>query len=169
VHAKIPDCWLISKLLRFISEYFIEKLDELSWGEASVALWLMIWCAQEAAVKVTIDQILSLSNYDLNIQKGTFQIANQSITHSEGLLELLNCLRGREGAKREQKLFRNLNAKNLERILQEASIAVLGTDAEAVTPSAFLTAPHIFPNIRMSAAQRQTMRNSRRLIDLFPG
>lgn len=77
------------------------------------------------------------------------------------------CLRGKGEGVRKQRLFSNLDisGKALERALNEASKALFPNE-EPVLPGAFLVFPHVYNNVRMSAAQRKSMREVKPIIPL---
>lgn len=125
----------------------------------------MVWSAQEAPGKVTKDKILSIRTSDLNAIEATINIEDETIEISDYLAVLLGCLADRGTGRRNQFIFKNLNSKNFERILQQASGAILGADVTPIMPGAFLTALHIYQNIRMPSAQRNAMQKGRQVLD----
>lgn len=119
--TEIPDCYTASRIIRYIAQHFIDHPEEKAWGEAALALWTMVWAAQEAPGIVTKDKILSILITDLNALEATVNIEGTIIEISDYLAELLDCLIGRSSGRRSQFIFKNLNSKNFERILQQAS------------------------------------------------
>ncbi|MCC5832507.1 MAG: hypothetical protein JJU12_05635 [Chlamydiales bacterium] len=159
--GEIPDCYTASKIIMHICQSFIDNPEEKEWGETALALWVMVWCAQEAPGVVTKDEILSIRSSDLNELEATVKIKDTAIEISDNLALLLGCLTDRCTGRKKQPIFKNLNPKCFERILRQSSAAILGVDAIPVMPSAFLTSLHIYQNIRMPSAQRRAMQNGR--------
>lgn len=172
--AEIPDCWILSKTLRYIVHHFIGNPHKKMWGEASLALWIMVWCAQEGYDSITELQILDLRTNVLNILEATLQIGEFTVEISDGLALLINSFTARNSGKQNRRLFQHLDYRSIQRIVHESSLAVQGSDKEPIAPSAFLTSPHVYPDIRISTAQRQAMRDGRQMVepmlplDVFP-
>ena len=163
--TEIPDCYTASRIIRYIVQHFINDPEDKAWGEAALALWVMVWAAQEAPGMVTKDKILSILITDLNALEATVNIEGTIIEISDYLAVLLGCLIDRSSGRRSQFIFKNLNSKNFERILQQASMAILGIEEAPIMPSAFLTSFHIYPNIRMPSVQRRAMQKGRQILD----
>lgn len=164
--AEIPDCYAASRIIRYIAHHFIDNPEVKAWGEAALALWVMVWAAQEAPEMITKEKVLSIRTDELNTLEATINIEGIIIEISDYLAVLLGCLISRSSGKRDQLIFKNLNSKSFERILQQASIAVLGAEETPIMPSAFLTSFHIYPNIRMPSVQRRAMQKGRQILDL---
>ncbi len=134
---EVPECRTLAAILKHIAEEFIKDPRKLSWGEATVALWIMIWCAKEIPGTITKGQILGLSISAIDPVNASIKIEGEKVFVSCGLVGVLKSLIGR--SKGSRPLFKNLSAKELERILKEASKQVLGSEAQSLSPGAFLT------------------------------
>ncbi|MBA3816181.1 MAG: hypothetical protein H0X29_06610 [Parachlamydiaceae bacterium] len=158
------DCWTASKLIMHIVLEFIQNPNKKALGETACALWTMVWCSQELPGEITKEQVLALSTINFNAEEATLNINDNIIEIADGLSQLLSILRGRSSGKRSHLLFKNLTPKEFERILHDASIAVLVPESPAILPSDFLTFPHIYANIRMASKQRLSMQQGRHMV-----
>lgn len=148
-------------------EYFVKKFignsDDYKSGEIACILWILISCAQNGC-DVTVDQVRNLTTKQITDTSRVLLFQENHNEISVGLHQLLLCLRGKEIGKRGVSLFKNVSKKSLERALAIASKEILPVGATPVLPAAFLVSPHVNPNLRISAIERQAIKNSRQLV-----
>lgn len=161
------DRYTAAKIIKSFMEVFISDPDNRKAGEIACVLWILIWSAQKGKSGcITIRKVLELSSQDLNSLKPIIEIGGIKLDISLALHQLLRCLCGKGEAIRSCRLFANLDkgGKALERALHDVSTELFGENVTPIQPGAFLESPHLYPGVRMTAAQRRTMKNTRRFV-----
>lgn len=154
-----------AKLIRYFVENFLQNPKDLKSAEVACILWLMLWCAYHHLSDIKETDVINLTT-DNFLTGGKLKLRNHSFTISQGLLNLLTPLFGTGRGTREKEIFSHIrNEKALARALKEASKVVLGNDETPITPSAFLNFPHIWPEMHLSRKVRDSMRNTRHIIE----
>ncbi len=158
------DRYTAAKFIRYFVFNFIKDPSDQKLGECACVLWLLIWCAQECSFRsVTVQEVLNISIKDL-IANNCIIIGGHEVEVSSGLYQIFLCLSDQNG--NDERLFQNIDSKGkaLERALQKGSKEILGDDCFPVLPASFLISPHNYPHMRISAAQRQIMKNRKQII-----
>jgi hypothetical protein len=159
------DCFTASKFIEnFVLKFINNPLDCQS-GEIACILWILIWCAQnDCGGDVSVEEVRTLSTKQLSDTNQFLLLKKCKIKVSQGLHQLLLCLRGKGTGERSLPLFSHVDKKTLERSLRLASKKILPKDATPVLPAAFLISPHLHQGARICATEREMMQNARQLV-----
>lgn len=161
------DRYTAARFIRHFVDKFIKDPSDQKAGEIACILWLLVWSAQEGkSDSITLQQVLNVLPKDVVLDDPVLKMGKVRLDISWGLHRFLLCLCG--DGDRSRRLFKTIDQKGkaLERALHDASKELLVKDSIPVLPAAFLISPHLYPGVRMTAAQRRAMKNARQLVPL---
>jgi len=159
------DRYKAAALIGYFVQKCIQDKNEKMAGEIACILWIMIRIAQEEQdVNLTLSSVIKLTTYDFIEDSSLIYIRDHPVCISKGLHRHLCCLLGEAQGDRNHPLFKNVTQKGFERALTKASAELFGENCEPVLPASFLVSPHPYKGQRISATERESMRNARQLV-----
>lgn len=161
--SEAVDRYTAGKIILYLLNEFIASPQEKISGETACFLWILIRAAKEdAELKITLSEVVRLRISQVNKFKPEIDFGNErTLEISSGLHLLLLDLCGK--FKKDIRLFENIDVdlKNLQRKFIKISKVL---NIPLVMPSAFLLFPHLYPGIRIKAAEINARKKAIQLI-----
>ncbi|MDB2613614.1 hypothetical protein N9Y92_00460 [Chlamydiales bacterium] len=164
------DCLVAGRIIKYFIDSFINKGKKVD-AQIACVLWVCLAMGKHQIENRSLPKLETVINLKkdclLPNEKSIFMDGNK-INISNGLYILFKIFISIEYGKRGDRVFPDVTLDKLEDAVRKTSQLILGDSKRYVSPQAFLTDPHTFPDIRVPPKLLQGMRNQEEF-SLLPG